>query len=551
MKQITLRLYPVILCVMALCASLMAQAETRIELTTFDISGVATPVTVKTNRGNFDVYNGTTFDGVYSVRSATDANGNEVSCSHSYSWMKKDGINKYVRIYYITKGYGSSSSSSSSSSTSSSKPKYGSKERLSKEERKERREERTRASIEANWFSLGKAIDLELPSGNIWAGYNLGAESSLDAGEFYTWGGVSPLSEIGSSASNYFDLDNKIFSINGRTRLTAEYDAAFQEWGENWQIPTKADFMELLEYCDWKYGKINGVKGFQATSPNGKKLFFPVVGSCLDGSWDNELTGYWASDIYDDGGETKGGMMACIMWEGMEDNAYSAYQRYGFMQIRPVWKDTPVESVNTQAKVDYSNYTGYVEDYILPNGDIYTGELKNGQFHGKGKVFFTRNDEKSIYEGEFINGWFRKGSKIKYAQDGTFKSKFVGEWEEGEEANLVNGSYYEWYDPEYTVKSYIYYDKEGAFNTYDGTFSSGQSYIELKNGLKYEGNVHGYLSGQGTLTLPDGSKYVGEFKDGVITGNGRYYGSSGKVITREQWDKSYPQEYKDAMRGIW
>lgn len=512
-------------------------------------SNIAQPITVITGSGHFTVYNYLKIDRWTRVDQAFDANGNQVVVPLSHSTTKGSGNNRVKTTTYRFKTL--YNTSSSSSSTSSSKPKYGSKERLSKEERKERREERTRASIEANWFSLGKAIDLELPSGNIWAGYNLGAESSLDAGEFYTWGGVSPLSEIGSSASNYFDLDNKIFSLNGRTRLTAEYDAAFQEWGENWQIPTKADFMELLEYCDWKYGKINGVKGFQATSPNGKKLFFPVVGSCLDGYWDNELTGYWASDIYDDGGVTKGGMMACIMWEGMEDNVYSAYQRYGFMQIRPVWKDTPVESMNTQAKVDYSNYTGYVEDYILPNGDIYTGELKNGQFHGKGKVFFTRNDEKSIYEGEFINGWFRKGSKIKYTQDGTFKSKFVGEWEEGEEANLVNGSYYEWYDPNFTVKSYISYDKEGAFNTYDGTFSSGQIYIELKNGLKYEGNVHGYLSGQGTLTLPDGSKYVGEFKDGVITGNGRYYGSSGKVITREQWDKSYLQEYKDAMRGIW
>lgn len=320
----------IIFCFLCMQAA-MAQKDER---TFFTVKGLATPVSVETANGTYNVYDQIEINGLISPRHATDANGNQVVVPQgSY----KSGANYHYRYYEFSTLYNNGKSSAYSSKSNSNN------RRTSKEERRERREERTRAAIEANWFSLGKAIDLGLPSGTIWAGYNLGAESALESGDFYTWGGTEPLSMKGSAAAeNYFDLDNTLFSFGGRTRLTAEYDAAYQEWGGNWQIPTKADFEELLENCSWKQGKINGVKGFQGTGPNGKKIFFPVKGSCLDGQWDSELSGYWACELYNDGGTTKGGIMACVMWEEMEDNFYSAYPRYGFLQIRPVWKDTPV-----------------------------------------------------------------------------------------------------------------------------------------------------------------------------------------------------------------
>ena len=75
------------------------------------------------------------------------------------------------------------------------------------------------------------------------------------------------------------------------------------------------------------------------------------------------------------------------------------------------------------------------------------------------------------------------------------------------------------------------------------TYSDGSKYIgEIKEGLpngrgtyttsdgrKYVGEwKNGKTDGQGTSTLPDGSEYVGEFKDGKMNGKGTWVGADGK-----------------------
>jgi hypothetical protein len=66
------------------------------------------------------------------------------------------------------------------------------------------------------------------------------------------------------------------------------------------------------------------------------------------------------------------------------------------------------------------------------------------------------------------------------------------------------------------------------------TFSDGSKYVgEFKDGL---------LHGQGTLEFPDGEKYVGEFKDGKQHGQGTYTFPSGS---------KYVGEFKDGqLRGL-
>ena len=58
---------------------------------------------------------------------------------------------------------------------------------------------------------------------------------------------------------------------------------------------------------------------------------------------------------------------------------------------------------------------------------------------------------------------------------------------------------------------------------YEGEFKdgllNGQGTLTFPDGLKYEGEFKdGEEHGQGTVTLPDGTKYEGEFKDGEIIG---------------------------------
>jgi hypothetical protein len=40
----------------------------------------------------------------------------------------------------------------------------------------------------------------------------------------------------------------------------------------------------------------------------------------------------------------------------------------------------------------------------------------------------------------------------------------------------------------------------------------------------------GMPHGEGALNFPDGSKYVGEMKDGRVTGTGRYVRADGEVL---------------------
>ena len=53
----------------------------------------------------------------------------------------------------------------------------------------------------------------------------------------------------------------------------------------------------------------------------------------------------------------------------------------------------------------------------------------------------------------------------------------------------------------------------------------------------YKGDVeNGFPNGQGTLTSPDGIKYIGEFKDGKPHGQGTYTFTSGSKYTGELKD---------------
>ena len=61
-------------------------------------------------------------------------------------------------------------------------------------------------------------------------------------------------------------------------------------------------------------------------------------------------------------------------------------------------------------------------------------------------------------------------------------------------------------------------------------FKSGDE----KTQVKFEGDIlNGGPNGQGTLTFPNGDKYVGKFKDGEYHGQGTYTLHDGEKYVRE------------------
>lgn len=161
-------------------------------------------------------------------------------------------------------------------------------------------------------------VDLGLSSGTIWAGWNVGATSAEQCGDYYAWGETKTKKEY--SNFNYFDLKNgadsedftTYYNEGGKTSIRcSNRDVAWVKWGHQWAIPTKDQADELVRECTWTWMKYNGANGFAVTGPNGKSLFLPAAGehfTGLDGNLKDvnevmcvgEQACYWTSELNKD-----------------------------------------------------------------------------------------------------------------------------------------------------------------------------------------------------------------------------------------------------------
>lgn len=126
-------------------------------------------------------------------------------------------------------------------------------------------------------------IDLDLPSGTIWASCNLGAASVDEDGLSFCFGNLESKEE-----ELYYDEDNdpgKRFK-DGESIIGTEYDVATVKWGKDWQLPSKEQFEELIMTCKFVIRE----KGYEVIGPTGKKMFLPY-------SKGNNHIGYYWSGI--------------------------------------------------------------------------------------------------------------------------------------------------------------------------------------------------------------------------------------------------------------
>ncbi len=137
-----------------------------------------------------------------------------------------------------------------------------------------------------------EGVDLGLPSGVLWAPFNLGATTSEEYGDYIAWGKL----EECSTCRIEYDIPDSSLSI-------AE-DAANAQWGGNWRIPTKEDFEELLKFCSWTRDTINYVNGYRVEGQNGAYIFLPAAGQRTPDSrlyYGRNYNGYyWSSTIQQD-----------------------------------------------------------------------------------------------------------------------------------------------------------------------------------------------------------------------------------------------------------
>ena len=141
--------------------------------------------------------------------------------------------------------------------------------------------------------------------GPYWADRNIGAEKPEDFGYYFWWGdtvgykrkGVSWVASDGSmfnfSFSEYnntstfrksiseLESEGWIEKKNGTYTLTSKYDVAQAHLGGAWRIPTKDEFDDLVEKCDWTWTTRNGKNGYVVRGRGNyasKSIFLPAAG---------------------------------------------------------------------------------------------------------------------------------------------------------------------------------------------------------------------------------------------------------------------------------
>ena len=140
-------------------------------------------------------------------------------------------------------------------------------------------------------------VDLDLPSGILWAETNVGAESAEQAGDYFAWGETV--------AKEVYADTNSVWQGNAHSgNLTADEDAATANWGEGCRIPTQSEMEELRDNCTWTAATVNDVAGYKVTSKtNGNEIFLPSAGYRKGSDLSNFGTGvyYWTSTPSGDG----------------------------------------------------------------------------------------------------------------------------------------------------------------------------------------------------------------------------------------------------------
>ena len=156
-------------------------------------------------------------------------------------------------------------------------------------------------SVEHEW------VDLGLPSGTLWATCNVGASSPEEFGHHFAWGETEPKETYSWPTYKWIEddltkycTDDRYGTVDNKTELDPEDDAAYVNWGPQWRMPTVEQLTELYNNCTQRWTAMNGVKGILVTGPNGNTMFLPAAGF----NWADNNTGEgtsgdcWSRELY-------------------------------------------------------------------------------------------------------------------------------------------------------------------------------------------------------------------------------------------------------------
>jgi hypothetical protein len=143
-------------------------------------------------------------------------------------------------------------------------------------------------------------VDLGLPSGLKWATCNVGADSPEEYGDYFAWGETSPKTTYDWNTYKWatatwnatyklwdlamltkYNTDSDYGTVDNKTVLDKEDDAAAVNMGDSWRMPTAEEQQELIDECTWVWiSDYNGTgkKGIIVVGKNGSSIFLPAAG---------------------------------------------------------------------------------------------------------------------------------------------------------------------------------------------------------------------------------------------------------------------------------
>ncbi len=276
-------------------------------------------------------------------------------------------------------------------------------------------------------------VNLGLPSGTLWATYNVGATSPYEQGQYFAWGEVEPREDFSWESYRFledyeFDPNNGAWAILeniGSDISGTVYDAARYQWGNGWRLPNAQERYELLMLC-WTNGSTeeNGVRGVRIHGPNGHSIFLPICGFGLwygnPDPFNNTSAAYWTGVEEPQNGyngrpiEPSNIAMSFVVERDAGYTGASSPKAYG-LNIRAVFnpKESGIDNVvsdNGKAHLVYRNGCVHI------TGNHSEGSIKLFDLSGRvvyaGSVVDSTCRLPELADGTYLVSYADKGSII-------------------------------------------------------------------------------------------------------------------------------------------
>ena len=270
-------------------------------------------------------------------------------------------------------------------------------------------------------------VDLGLPSGILWAKYNIGANSPDGNGSYFAWGETTVNISYYEDKCAAYNKDELWLRRNGyidiRGNLTMVHDVARVNWGSTWRMPTIYEIEELVENTIATWVVYNGVKGRILTSKqNGKSIFFPAAEGRVGSSIYNEESygAFWSSTPC-----ISEPNRANLLYFTSDDFDCSVSSRHFGLPVRPVsgenkFTSNDIYSNDDEVLVADTCVVHYYVDLGLPSGTKWAtcnvGSINpedHGDYYAWGETFtkskYTENNS-GTYNRHFY--WLKNNGII-------------------------------------------------------------------------------------------------------------------------------------------